>query len=168
MNAEGKRGMKLWLKLLLAGSLALNLAVIGLAAGAAWRFSGKHRDWHRPPSVGAMIFGTLDRETRKALRQEAGGEHGSYGERRQAEGQAVIAALRSEAFDAGSLLQMLQGQADARHDFHTKVQEAWVRKLAGMTAEERHAFAGRMEERMQRRGGRRQEHRDEPRGQQDD
>lgn len=154
MSTERKPGMKLWLKLLLAGSLALNLAVVGIAAGAAWRFSGKDRDWRRPPAVGAMIFRELDPATRKALRQEAGGGHGSYAKRRHAEGEAVIAALRRDPFDAGALLQMLRGQAEARHGFHTRVQEAWVRKLEVMTPKQRADFAGRMEERMQRHGGR--------------
>ncbi|WP_323775570.1 periplasmic heavy metal sensor [Leisingera sp.] len=152
LNTGGKPGMKLWLKLLLAVSLALNLAVIGIAAGAAWRVSGKDRHWQRPPTVGAMIFRGLDRDTRQALRQEAGGDHGSYFKRRHAEGAAVIAALRSGAFDADALLAMLRGQAEARHDFHTKVQEAWVRKVAAMTPEERASFADRMEQRMERRG----------------
>lgn len=152
MTAEGKPGMKLWLKLLLAASLALNLAVIGIAAGAAWRFSGKDRHWQRPPSVGAMIFRELDRDTRKALRQQAGGDHGSYFKRRHAEGEAVIAALRSGSFDAAALRDMLRSQSDARHAFHTKVQDAWVSKMEAMTPEERAAFADRMEERMQWRG----------------
>ena len=152
MSAEGKPGMKLWLKLLLAASLALNLAVIGIAAGAAWRFGGKDRHWQRPPSVGAMIFRELDRDTRKALRQQAGGSHGSFIKRRHAESEAVIAALRSEAFDGAALLALMRAQAEARQEFHTKVQEAWVRKLEAMTPQERMEFAGRMEERMQRRG----------------
>ncbi|UWQ48729.1 periplasmic heavy metal sensor [Leisingera caerulea] len=152
MSAEGKPGMKLWLKLLLAASLALNLAVIGIAAGAAWRFSGSDRHWQRPPSVGAMIFRELDRDTRKELRQQAGGHHGSYFERRHAEGEAVIAALRSSSFDAAALRDMLRSQADARHAFHAKVQDAWVSKMEAMTPEERAAFADRMEDRMQRRG----------------
>ncbi|NVK15118.1 MAG: periplasmic heavy metal sensor [Rhodobacteraceae bacterium] len=152
MTAEAKPRMKLWLKLLLAGSLALNLAVIGIAAGAAWRFSGKDRHWQRPPSVGAMIFRELDRDTRKALRQRAGGDHGSYFKRRHAEGEAVVAALRREDFDAEALLAMLKEQADARHAFHSSVQEAWVRKLERMAPEERAAFADRMEARMQQAG----------------
>ncbi|MEX0304464.1 MAG: periplasmic heavy metal sensor [Leisingera sp.] len=146
--------MKLWLKLLLAGSLALNLAVIGLAAGAAWRFYGNDKHWKRPPEVGAMIFRELDRETRNALKREAGGDHGSYFKRKHAEGVRVIEALRSKDFDAEGLLAMLQAQSEARHAFHTKVQEAWVRKLEGMTAEERVEFADRLEQRMQDRSGR--------------
>lgn len=160
MSAESKPAMKLWLKLLLAGSLALNLAVIGIAAGAAWRFSGKEKHWQRPPEIGAVIFRELDRDTRKALRQEAGGGHGSYVKRRHAEGKAVIEALRSEAFDAAALLAVLQGQAEARHAFHSKVQEAWVNKVAGMTAQERAEFAGRLEERMERRRERWHQRRD--------
>ena len=154
MSAEGKPGMKLWLKLLLAGSLALNLAVIGLAAGAAWRYSDKDKHWKRPLDIGAMIFRELDRDTRKALRHEAGGSHGSYIKRRRAEGREVIGMLRSDPFDADGLQALLQGQAEARHAFHSKVQDAWVSKLAAMTPEERADFASRLEERMQRRGRR--------------
>lgn len=162
MSKEGKPGMKRWLKLLLAGSLALNLAMIGIAAGTVWRFGGKDRDWHRrpPPSVGSMIFRELDQETRKALRQQAGGGHGSFRQRRHAEGAAVIAALRSSDFDAGALLAVLRNQAESRHAFHTKVQEAWVRKLEAMTPADRAAFADRMEQRMQRFGKHRQGKRD--------
>ncbi|WP_264212860.1 periplasmic heavy metal sensor [Leisingera thetidis] len=152
--------MRLWLKLLLAGSLALNLAVIGLAAGAAWRFSGKEKHWRRPPDIGAMMFRELDRDTRKALRQAAGGDHGSYAKRRRAEGEAVIQALRSAEFDGAALLAGLRTQSEARHDFHTKVQEAWVRKLEAMTLHERAALADRLEERMQRSGGRWHERRE--------
>ncbi|KIC39638.1 periplasmic heavy metal sensor [Leisingera sp. ANG-M7] len=152
MTAEAKPKMKLWLKVLLAGSLALNLAVIGIAAGAAWRFSGKDRHWQRPPSVGAMIFRELDHDTRKALRQQAGGDHGSFVQRRRAEGAAVVAALRSEAFDAPALLALMQAQAEERHAFHTKVQQAWVKQLEEMAPQERMNFADRLEERMQRRG----------------
>ncbi len=154
MSAEGKPGMKLWLKLLLAGSLALNLAVIGIAVGAAWRFSGTDRHWHRPQAIEPLIFRGLEPETRKSLRLEAGGEHGSYHKRRRAESAAVIEALRSGSFDAAALRDMLRSQADARHAFHTKVQDAWVRKMEAMTPEERAAFADRMEERMQQRGKR--------------
>ncbi|WP_291729534.1 periplasmic heavy metal sensor [Leisingera sp. F5] len=152
--------MKLWLKLLLAGSLALNLAVIGIATGVAWRYSGKEKHWKRPPEIGAIIFRDLDRETRKALRQEAGGGHGSYAKRRHAEGKTVIEALRSDDFDAGALLTVLKGQAEARHAFHTKVQETWVNKVAEMSPQERAEFADRLEERMERRRERWHERRD--------
>ncbi|MBY6056696.1 periplasmic heavy metal sensor [Leisingera daeponensis] len=152
MSSESKPGMKLWLKLLLAGSLALNLAVAGIAAGAAWRFSGKDKHWRRPPDIGAMIFRELDPDTRRALRQEAGGGHGSFYKRRHAEGAAVVIALRSDPFDSESLLALMRAQADARQHFHTKVQEAWVRKLEGMTPRERAALADRLEERLQWRG----------------
>lgn len=152
--AERAGGMKRWLKLVLAGSLALNLAVIGVAAGAAWRHAGDKRHGPRPPDVSAMIFRELDKDTRKQLRQEAGGSHGSYARRREAEAAAVISALRKEPFDAGALLAELQRQAEARHGFHLKVQQAWVRKAADMTAPERVEFAARMEQRILARGSR--------------
>jgi uncharacterized membrane protein len=145
-----RTGMRRWVKLLLAASLALNLAVIGLAAGAALRHAGQKKNWHRPPDVGAMIFRELDRDTRRKLRQEAGGPHGSYVQRRHAEAERVIAILRKDTFDAEALLAELRQQADARHDFHLKLQNAWVRKLAEMAPKERQDFADRVAERFAR------------------
>ncbi|MFW8594870.1 periplasmic heavy metal sensor [Cribrihabitans neustonicus] len=152
MSEEGTTGMKPWQKWLLALSLALNLAVIGLAAGAAIRFAGHERGWHRPPSVGAMIFRELDPGTRAALRREAGGGHGSFPARRRAEAEAVIAALSREPFDAAVLMQLLQEQAAVRHRFHLRMQEAWVSQVSAMTPEARAAFAARMQARLERRG----------------
>lgn len=152
---EGTRGMKRWLKLLLAGSLALNLAVVGVAAGLYLRFSGGDKHWRRPPDVGAMIFRELDRDTRKMLRQEASGAHGSYVKRRHAEAAVVIAALRADPFDPALLLAELKTQSQARDAFHGKVQEAWVRKLTNLSPQERAAFADKMQERLSRRGGKR-------------
>lgn len=152
---EGGTGMKLWLKLLLTGSLALNLAAIGLAAGLYLRHTGGDKHGRRPPEVGAMIFRSLDRDTRKMLRQEAGGDHGSYVKRRHAEATVVIAALRADPFDPVQLLAELKAQTQARDAFHSKVQEAWVQQLTNLPPQERAAFADEMEERLSRRGGKR-------------
>lgn len=159
MTAQDKpdrtTGVKPWLKLLLVGSLALNLAVIGLGAGLYFRFSGGDKQWRRPPDIGVMIFRDLDRDTRKALRQEAGGGHGSYVDRRHAEAAAVITALRAEPFDPAQLLAELKAQSQARDAFHGKVREAWVMQLTGLSPQQRAGFADKMEERLSRSGPKR-------------
>ena len=54
MNKEPTQGLRPWLKAVLVVSLALNLAVIGLGAGAAWRFKdGAHGAGH-PPMLGGL------------------------------------------------------------------------------------------------------------------
>lgn len=157
MSDTAKPKMKLWLKLLLAGSLAVNLAVAGLAAGAVLRHKGgKDGPGGPPPSVGSLLFRDLDRDTRDALRAKAEDGHGSYRDRRRAETQAFLAMLRADPFDAAALESALEGQAQKREDFQTAVRKAWLAKLAAMSAEERADYADRVESRMRhgRSGGR--------------
>lgn len=151
--AEVRRtGMRPWLKALLAVSLAANLAVVGLALGASLRWrDGAYHD-RRPPSVGTMIFRDLDRDTRHDLRSRAKGEHGSYNARRRAEGEAVIAILMADPFDAGALADLLRQQAEIRHAFHLSVQQAWIAKIAAMPTDERKSYAQRLNSILRHRG----------------
>lgn len=141
-------GMRPWMKLLLAASLAANLAVAGLAIGAALRWHDREHPGHRPPTVGSMIFRNLDRETRLELRRRAAGEYGSHADRRRTEGEAVIAALRSDPFDAQQLERLLREHADARYAFQLSVHEAWLAQLGKMTPKERKRYARRLEENL--------------------
>ncbi|MGR3760202.1 periplasmic heavy metal sensor [Roseobacteraceae bacterium NS-SX3] len=143
--------MKRWQKVLLAVSLALNLAVAGLAAGAVLRHAGGGPGAHRGPSPGAMLFRELDRDTRAELRRTANEGHRNLGERRRAEAREVIALLAADPFDAGALAAAMRAQAERRHAFHLSVQEAWIAKVQAMSAEERAEYAARLEEQMQRR-----------------
>jgi uncharacterized membrane protein len=146
--------MKLWLKVLLAGSLALNLAIAGLAAGAALRHKGSPPGKSGPPpSVGSLLFKDLDRETREALRSKAQDGHGSYRDRRRAETEIFLQLLRADPFDPTALEDMLKGQAQKREDFQSAVRQAWLARLAGMTAEERVEYAEQVERRMMRKHG---------------
>ncbi|MDE4133810.1 periplasmic heavy metal sensor [Phaeobacter sp. QD34_3] len=147
-----RSGMRPWLKALLAVSLAANLAVAGLAVGAAVRWRDGDHPGRRPPSVGAMIFRDLDRDTRRALHNRAEGEHGSHIARRRAEGDAVIAILMGDPFQAEALATLLRQQAESRHAFYISVQEAWVAQLEAMAAEDRKRYAQKMQERFKRHG----------------
>lgn len=149
MTDSPKPKMKLWLKLLLAGSLALNLAIAGLAAGAALRHKGGKDGYSRPPpSVGSLLFRDLDRETRDALRSKAQDGHGSYRDRRRAENEAFLQLLRADPFDPSALEEMLKGQAQKREDFQSAVRRAWLSQLAAMSAGERADYAERVEHKM--------------------
>ncbi|UWR45989.1 periplasmic heavy metal sensor [Phaeobacter inhibens] len=137
------------LRWLLMASLALNLAVVGVVAGAAWRFSDHKRGAGMPPPVGAMLFRDLDAETRRSLRSTAEGEHGSYKGRRRAEGDKVVELLRASPFDAMALGGMLEAQATRRNEFQRSVQAAWLDQIVAMTAGERAAYADQLEQRIQ-------------------
>ncbi len=157
MSEVNRPKMKLWLKLLLAGSLALNLAIVGLAAGATMRHKGGDNmgaSKGGPPSIGAMLFRDLDRDARDALRNKAEGGHESYRAKRRAENDEFIALLRDEPFDASALEAVLEGQAQKREDFQSAVRRAWLLQLTEMSHDDREDYADRVERRMrQGRGG---------------
>lgn len=149
--------MKLWLRIVLAGSLGLNLAVAGLAVGAAVRF--RDGPQMRPgPMFGVMLFRELDRDARRSLRQKAGGEHGSFHDRLRAEGEAILTLLRADPFEPDALAQFIEAQAATGHQFQTVVQRAWVAKVETMTAGERASYADELQGRMRRKSGARSPH----------
>jgi uncharacterized membrane protein len=163
MTAGEKAKMKPWLKALLIGSLALNLLIAGLAAGAAIRFrDGKHM--RPPPSVGSLIFRDLDRETRKALRQQAGGDHQSYKARKLAEFDAMLELLRATPFDVTAAEARLTAAAQHRQAFQLMVQRAWLQQVADMSDAERLQYAADLQEMLEHgrryRGGYKDRHHD--------
>jgi uncharacterized membrane protein len=149
MSTEKPAKMKLWLRIVLAGSLAFNLAVAGLAVGAMIRF----RDEARPrpgPNFGAMMFRELDHGTRRSLREKAGGDHGNFHDRQRAEGETLLTLLRADPFEPEALSSFIETQAATGHDFKTLVQNAWVNKVMTMSAEDRVSYADELQDRMSR------------------
>ncbi|MFS4582531.1 periplasmic heavy metal sensor [Phaeobacter sp. C3_T13_0] len=138
-----------WVRWLLIASLGLNLAVIGIVVGAAWRFSDHKKGFGMPPPIGAMLFRDLDADTRHSLRSEAEAGHGSYRGRRRAEGVMVVDLLRATPFDEAALSEMLDTLAERRHGFQQSVQTAWLGHIGAMSAEERAEYAERLEQRIQ-------------------
>lgn len=138
---------RLWLRLAFGASLALNLLVIGLVAGTAFRYGGK--DGMRPPpsSFGATMYRQLSRDDRRALRaaMKNGGPKDQFA-RRKSEAQAIGAALRADPFDADAVETLLEGQASQRRDWQMSVQTAWMARLEKMSPAERTAYADRLEQ----------------------
>lgn len=151
-----KARMKGWLRAVLFVSLALNLAVAGLVAGAL--ISGP-RDKHRPPRLdqvtGPLTY-SLSREDRRDLGRKM---RDAYRDGRpsraefRAQFDSIVQALRAVPFDPAPVQDGLIRQravADARQDFG---QTLLLEQLTRMSDAERAGFADRLEEALQH-GGR--------------
>lgn len=138
-------------------SLALNLAVVGMVAGAMLRDG--------PGMRGAMVrdlgFGpfteALSREDRRALRQalfERAPEIRQARQQRQEDLQALVAILWAEPFDAAALAAAMAEQ-EARMVGQLRLgQTVLQERIAAMTPEARRGFAERLEDGLSH-GGRR-------------
>lgn len=151
------------LKWALALSLALNLLIVGFAAGAAWRFAGKegdHRRWGPERGMsGAPFVRALPREARRELGRTMRGDLRalpSRGERQALYGR-MVEALRAEPFDTARVQDILQTQAETAQALQGAAQEAWLEIVSGMSADERAEVADRLEEALRRHRERRQE-----------
>lgn len=152
--------MRLWLRVLLGASLALNLLTAGLVAGAVIRFGGPHRMHPRLP-VGAMLFRELPREDRRALRQRAFGSRQDREARRRADAEEIDAALRASPFEAARLDAFLRRQAQQHDEHEQAVHQAWLARIKAMSDGERAAYADRLRQAMQAQAnGRHLPHRD--------
>lgn len=141
------------LKIALAVSVALNLAVAGLAAGAWLKdiASGGR-------SAGPLNFGAfsevLSRDDRRALRTALIAAAPSFRTKRAAaeeEFRTLVAALRAEPFDPGAVrasLAAIAAQNTERLDLGRSLIEA---HLIAMPTPDRIAFADRMEAKLGRR-----------------
>jgi len=147
-QAESKRpGCRLWLRILLGVSLALNLLVLGLVVGAALRFGGADR--MRPQqSLGAILYRQLPREDRRSLRAQLRASPADRAERRRAEADAVADALRATPFDARRLRQLLAERVRRGEEWQSAVQRAWMTRIEAMSDAERAAYADRLQSAM--------------------
>jgi uncharacterized membrane protein len=140
-------------KIALAISVALNLAVVGLAAGA-W-LGGGHRDMPRDMSFGPFSE-ALDTSDRKAIRRallERMGEFRASRAEARAEFQTLLDSLRAEPFDAQAMKTALAA-IEARNAQRLELGRSLIEtRLIEMTPEDRRAFADRLEKGL-RRGGR--------------
>ena len=146
------RRTPLWIKILLAVSLALNLAVVGLVAGFAMR-GGPMAG--RTPAIGyAMPYvlalpHDMRRDVFGAVRQDK-----SYPNRRarREEYRRMISALRATPFDAAAVEAILARQAEGASRVQSAAQAAWLKAVARLSDEERMTYTKRMEDALERRG----------------
>jgi uncharacterized membrane protein len=141
-------------KIALALSVALNLAVAGLAAGA-WLRDGPGRGMPRDMSFGPFSE-ALDDADRRSIRRVLLERVGEFREQRQAakaEFEALLVALRAEPFDPAAMRAALAA-IEARNSERLELGRTLIEtRLIEMSPEARKAFADRLEKGL-RRGGR--------------
>lgn len=131
-------------------SLGLNLLVVGLVAGAAYRFDGPHGG----PGASRHDFGApyiiaLPDDRRRAifknLRADRQDKFTSRAARRALYAEAV-AAIRAEPFDPARVTAVLDTQREATLGVQQAAQSAWLAEIASMDAAARDAYADRLQE----------------------
>ncbi|HEX9858674.1 MAG TPA: periplasmic heavy metal sensor [Paracoccaceae bacterium] len=147
-----------WLRLALAASLALNLAVAGVIGGAILKGAREHRS----AMVRDLGFGpfteALGPEDRAALRSAFLERAPDFRARRRdmrEDFAAVLAALRAEPFDAAALGAAMGRQMGRAAEQMALGQALMTEHIAAMSPEARKRFADRLEASLTRRPPRR-------------
>lgn len=148
--AEIRTGRARYMRWALALSLGVNLLILGLVAGAAYRFDGPHgRSGGSMRSYGTPYIMALPEDTRRGmfreLRRDQQDRSMSRAARR-AQYDAALEILRSDAFDPVRLAAVLQDQRDAALDVQQLVEQAWLAEIGQMDADARAAYADRLQE----------------------
>lgn len=157
--------MRPWQRVLLVASLALNLAILGAAIGFFAMNRGPDGR-HGPPRVdrmGGPLTHALSHEDRRAIGRAIWKEYREGRPSRadqRAQYDAVIAALRAEPYAADVVERNLEDQLSLATERQRVGQRILLERLAAMSAEERTAFADRLQEGLDRRDHEREEHRE--------
>ena len=145
------------LRIALAISVALNLAVAGVVAGTMMR---NHSDGGRTGQVRELDFGlyteALSREDRRALRQAFLAKSPDVRQikrQRRDDALAVLAALRATPFVPENLTAVMQAQQQRTARQLGLGQNVLRDFLIAMSPADRAAFAGRLEDRLRPRQG---------------
>lgn len=152
---DPKPATRVWVRLLLFASLALNLLIVGAVVGLSWKF----RDG--PDQVGrdyaAPYVFALQPKERRSLRRAARDhlpEPVGPRAQRQADYQQVLRALRATPFDRDEAAAALTRQTSMARDRRVAGQEALLDHWDAMSDSRRAAYATRLEE-VLKKGGRR-------------
>jgi uncharacterized membrane protein len=144
--------MRPWLRVVLFGSLALNLLVIGLMVGAL-SHGRAASPWVRkggdPVTPYTRAFDEDQRkELRSALRSTLGKKPPKDGRGILSGYQSALGVLRSDPFDRAALLASLEAQSASNADRRKRGQEVLVDFISDMTPQERAIFADRLEDEL--------------------
>lgn len=138
-----------WLKFALAGSLCVNLLVLGVIGGAVLRGKPDKRVNFGNDPIRA-IYRSLPREERRTLTKSVRSAERPKQER-GAWVETFLTQMRSESFDEESLTMLFASRNDVMVDFAKRGQTALVELFGKMSTQERQAFATRFEENWQKR-----------------
>lgn len=143
-----------FLRIALAISVALNLAVLGVIAGAA--FKGPPRDdpgrnFAFGPFTGALTPGDR-KHLREAFRAQAPEYRDSWRDMKADFGQA-LGLLRATPYDPAAFEALLARQQDRGYRMMALGQRLIASHVASLSPEDRADFADRLEEQLNRRHG---------------
>lgn len=143
-----------WLGAALFVSLAVNLLVAGVVIGAVWGRGAQpmQRTVQLDVGLGAYTLALAEAD-RAALRERwrrEGADPRRLRAERQAEAQALAAALRAEPFDAGAVEALFEAQGARVAAHHAQARQLLAERLLTMEAADRRAYAERLERVAQR------------------
>jgi len=150
MAAEAQKKTGRWIKIALAVSLALNLLVVGVVAGAALS-GGKWRDHapHRLAPVGGPLTRALTEEDRhaigRAMREARRGDRSRRRDHRAAF-DALLVDLRAVPFDRSETEARLEEISTLVQQRLALGQGLLLDQLENMSDAERAAYADRLQE----------------------
>lgn len=140
------------LRIALAVSVALNLLVAGVVAGAILREGGPRDRMVRDLDLGPFTE-ALSQADRAAIRRDFLARMPEMREARRAmraDFEALLALLRAEPFEADSLRQVMAGHRARMQERLDLGQDLLLQRLEAMPPEARRAFADRLEDRLRR------------------
>lgn len=152
-NSAGRTGGR-WLRIALAVSVAINLCVAGVVAGAWLRDGPPRGGGVRDVGFGPYAAG-LTEDDRAALRRALIARGPDLRAARMAmrdDMAAVVAALRADPFDAAAMAAAMERGTTRLAEFAGLGRSLLVEHAAAMTPEARAAFADRLETAATRRG----------------
>lgn len=155
-NAQPEKPKRRWLMPVLLLSLAANLLVAGVIAGAFLSPDGPRRSGGEDQRairgvLGEPFFRALPQEERRAMLRDVLANREQFREGREAlraRVQSFLTALRAENFDRAEVERLLAEQRQAasrRQDFGEGL---LLDRLENMTAAERAAYADALEDRL--------------------
>jgi uncharacterized membrane protein len=143
------------LKVLLFGSLALNLLIVGVVAGVILSGGpGKDRREARSDVGGFTLVRALPRDARADLRarfETKRKELRASGGNNAPSKQDILTSLRATPFDPQAFADLVSTQTRSLAERGRLGQEALVEQVAEMTDDERRAYADDVEEAFSRR-----------------
>lgn len=141
-----------WTRVVLIASLALNLAVVGVVAGAAWRFGGDRYD-RRAGDFSVPYIRALSPADRRAIGKELRRAHDHETTGKAARGarfKQMSEALRADPFDLARVEELSLQQRSAVSQRLSASQDVWLRFVAEMSPKERADYADRLDDALAR------------------
>lgn len=139
-----KPKLPLGLRVVFGLSLALNLLVVGALVGAGLRPDPPGRDLGARMSLGRVLYKELPREDRRTLRREVRQRVDRETLRQANVGSELYDALRADPFDADTINQLMDRQAQAQRTGQAAMRAGWIKVLSRMSTAERMAYAERL------------------------